>query len=102
MLLENREHKERLPGVKLPDSIVITKDLEEACSKQDLLVFAVASPFVRGVAKEAASFIPAGQKIVNVAKGIEEQSLDTLRDIFLFCLAQAMQRRLRLECRLQL
>jgi len=81
MLLDNREHKERLPGVKLPDSIVITKDLKAACSGQDLLVFAVASPFVRSVAKEAFDLIPSGQKIVNVAKGIEEKSLDTLRDI---------------------
>ena len=30
MLLNNREHKERLPGVKLPDSIVITNDIKEA------------------------------------------------------------------------
>lgn len=89
MLLENREHKERLPGVKLSDSIVITMDLEAACSGQELLVFAVASPFVRSVAKEAAAYILPGQKIVNVAKGIEEQSLDTLRDILAEELSQA-------------
>lgn len=89
MLLENREHKDRLPGVKLPDSIAITKDLEEACSGQDLLVFAVASPFVRSVAKEISDLIPSGQKIVNVAKGIEEKSLDTLRDILVEELPQA-------------
>ena len=55
MLMENREHKNRLPGVKLPDSIVVTSDLEEACSDKDLIVFSVASPFVRSTAKEAAS-----------------------------------------------
>ncbi|MBO5073225.1 MAG: NAD(P)-binding domain-containing protein, partial [Eubacterium sp.] len=32
MLRENREHKDRLPGVKLPDSIVIEDDLEKACT----------------------------------------------------------------------
>lgn len=81
MLQEYREHKNRLPGVKLPESIVVTTDLKQACEDADLLVFSVASPFVRSVAKEAAPFIPSGQKIVNVAKGIEEDTLMTLRDI---------------------
>ena len=81
MLQGCREHVDRLPGVKLPDSIVVTTDLEFACQDVDLLVFAVASPFVRSVAGEAKPFIRQGQKIVNVAKGIEEDTLMTLRDI---------------------
>jgi glycerol-3-phosphate dehydrogenase (NAD(P)+) len=89
MLLENREHKNRLPGVKLPESIVITDDLQLACTDRDLIVFSVASPFVRSVAKEASHLIGAGQKIVNVAKGIEESSLDTLRDILVEEIPQA-------------
>lgn len=89
MLLENREHKNRLPGVKLPESIVITSDLKEACTDMDLIVFSVASPFVRSVAKDACSLIPQGQKIVNVAKGIEEESLNTLRDIIVEEIPQA-------------
>ena len=72
MLKENREHKDRLPGVKLPDSIVITSNLKEALTDRDLVVFSVASPFVRSVAREVSALIPEGQKIVNVAKGIEE------------------------------
>lgn len=36
MLKEHREHLERLPGVKLPDSIVIEEDLEKACTNQDI------------------------------------------------------------------
>ena len=89
MLVENREHKHRLPGVKLPDSIVVTQDLKQACTDQELIVFSVASPFVRSVAKEASELIRDGQKIVNVAKGIEETSLDTLRDIIVEEIPQA-------------
>lgn len=37
MLKEHREHLERLPGVKLPDSIVIEEDLEKACTNQDVI-----------------------------------------------------------------
>ena len=89
MLQKNREHKSRLPGVKIPDSIVITENLEEACKDMELIVFAVASPFVRSVAKEVCGLIPEKQKIVNVAKGIDKESLTTLRDIILEEIPQA-------------
>ncbi len=81
MLQKNREHIDRLPGVKLPENIKVTGDLKEACTKKDLIVFSVASPYVRNTAKSASSFIPKGQKIVNVAKGIEEETLYTLSDV---------------------
>ena len=81
MLAQNREHKNRLPGVKLPESIRLTKDLKEACADFDLIVFSVASPYVRQTAKQAKEYIADGQKIVNVAKGIEDDTLTTLREI---------------------
>lgn len=81
MLQEHREHIHRLPGVKLPDSVIVTNDLKAACADKELIVFSVASAFVRSTAQEASAYIKDGQRIVNVAKGIEEASLDTLRDI---------------------
>lgn len=81
MLSENREHKDRLPGVKLPENVVINDNLEEACNGFDLIVFSVASPYIRETAKRAAAYVPKGQHIVNVAKGIEESTLKTLREI---------------------
>lgn len=81
MLKENREHRDRLPGVKLPETVVITDNLEQACKGTDLVVFSVASPYVRATAKRAAVYIPKGQHIVNVAKGIEDDSLKTLKEI---------------------
>lgn len=81
LLTKNREHVDRLPGVKLPDSITITGNLERACSGKDLLVFAVASPYVRSTAKLVAPYLTSGQIIVNVAKGIEETTLLTLSEI---------------------
>ena len=81
MLRENREHKDRLPGVKLPDSIVIEDDLEKACVGQDILVWSVASPYVRSTAQLAKPYIAEGQIIVNVGKGIEEGTLMTLCEV---------------------
>lgn len=81
LLNTHREHIEKLPGIVLPENVTVTADLQEACEGQDLIVFAVASPFVRSTAKMTADFIPKQQLIVNVAKGIEESTLDTLTDI---------------------
>ncbi len=81
LLRTKREHVDRLPGVKLPDNIYIEGDLEKACTDMDLIVFSVASPYVRSVAEQAAPFIPDCQKIVNVAKGIEDETFCTLSEI---------------------
>lgn len=81
MLTTHREQVDKLPGVKLPENITITMNLEEACNNKDLLVFAVASPYVRSTAKLVAPYVKDNQIIVNVAKGIEESTLSTLSDI---------------------
>ena len=81
MLRENREHVDRLPGIKLPDSIVIEDDLGKACTDQDVIVFSVASPFVRTTAHEAKPFMKDEQIIVNVGKGIEDDTLMTLCEV---------------------
>jgi glycerol-3-phosphate dehydrogenase (NAD(P)+) len=80
MLRENHEHK-MLPGVKLPDSIRYTLDDKEGIEGKDLLVMAVASSYTRSTAHRIAPLVVKGQKIVNVAKGIEESTLMTLSDI---------------------
>lgn len=81
LLKTDRELKDKLPGIKLPDSVIISGDLESSCKDRDLVVFAVASPFVRRTAKMARPFIKENQIVVNVGKGIEETTLDTLTDI---------------------
>lgn len=81
MLNEKREHMDKLPGVKLPEDMIFTTDEKGAVEGADLLVLAVPSPFVRSTAKRIASCIPDGMIIVNVAKGIEESTLDTLSEV---------------------
>ncbi|MFU0827515.1 MAG: Glycerol-3-phosphate dehydrogenase [NAD(P)+] [Lachnoclostridium sp.] len=81
LLRKERELKDKLPGVKLPDSVSISDDLAASCKDKDLIVFAVASPFVRSTARLARPYIPENQIVVNVAKGIEEATLKTLTDI---------------------
>lgn len=70
-----------LPGMEIPEAIVFTKNMAEVCTGMDILLFAVPSPFVRSTAKAAAPYIPDGQIIVDVAKGIEAETLLTMTGI---------------------
>ena len=78
MLSTKREHESKLPGVRIPDDMEFTSDLAKAVKDKDFIVMAVPSPFTRSTAKSMSPYIPEGQIIVDVAKGIEEDTLMTL------------------------
>ncbi|MCD8158099.1 MAG: NAD(P)H-dependent glycerol-3-phosphate dehydrogenase [Clostridiales bacterium] len=79
-LKRDGENKEFLPGVKIPDNIKITTDIN--CTKgAEIVVFAVPSKFVRDNAKIFAPNIDEGTIVVNVAKGLEESSLKRLSEV---------------------
>lgn len=80
MLSEEREHKTKLPGVKLPEEMIFTGDLEQTILGKDFLVMAVPSPFTRATAKKMCPYVAKGQILVDVAKGIEEHTLKTLSE----------------------
>ena len=76
-----RENTNALPGVKIPDSVVITKDVEASVKDAELLVLATASLYVRETAKKIAPFVKDGQIIAEAAKGIEEDRLQMLYEV---------------------
>ena len=80
-LLEKHENISALPGVLLPESIHISKDMEESIKGADVIVVAVASVYTRETAKKMSDFVKEGQIIVVVSKGIEESSLLTLEEV---------------------
>ncbi|MBQ9885303.1 MAG: NAD(P)H-dependent glycerol-3-phosphate dehydrogenase [Lachnospiraceae bacterium] len=79
MLKTKREHN-NLPGVKIPENIEITGDLEYAVKSGELLVLSVPSVYTRQTARKMREYVADGQIIVNVAKGIEEDTLMTLTE----------------------
>ncbi len=79
-LATKRRHP-NLADAELPESIAYTKDIKTVCAEKDILLFAVPSPFVRATARKAAPYISSGQIIVDVAKGIEENTLFTMTEI---------------------
>ncbi|MDE7039075.1 MAG: NAD(P)-dependent glycerol-3-phosphate dehydrogenase, partial [Lachnospiraceae bacterium] len=78
MLSEKREHVSKLPGVEIPEDMAFTTDMESAVKGKDFLVLAVPSPFTRNTARGMCQYVAEGQIIVDVAKGIEEDTLMTL------------------------
>ena len=80
-LNETREDSGKLPGVKIPEGIVITSDDKAALTDVDVTVFASPSAYIRKVSRRLAPYVRQRQIIVNVAKGVEENTLMPVCDI---------------------
>ena len=78
-LLKNRELKDKLPGVKIPEAIQITNDLQQAVKNMDMLVLAVPSACIRSTAHNMAPCVADGQ--LCVSKGIEESTLKIMTEV---------------------
>lgn len=74
----------KLPDMKLPlHGISYTSSIEDACRDKDIVLFAVPSVYVRDTARKASPYIPDGQIVVDVAKGIEDRSFKTMSEVLL-------------------
>jgi glycerol-3-phosphate dehydrogenase (NAD(P)+) len=80
-LRKTRENADKLPGVKIPETIDITADMERAVKEKELVVLGVPSLYIRSTAAKMAPFVQDGQIVVNVSKGIEESTLYTMTDV---------------------
>ena len=69
MLKECREHKDKLPGVKLSEKISFTGNMKEASEGMDLIVLAVPSAYTRSTAEMLKPHIRQNQIIVSVEIG---------------------------------
>ena len=79
-LSTTRKHP-NLPQMKIPDELRFTKSIEEVCKDKDILLFAVPSVFVRSTAAKARPYVADGQIIVDVAKGIDPDTLYTMTNV---------------------
>jgi glycerol-3-phosphate dehydrogenase (NAD(P)+) len=78
-----RENPERLPGIRLADSIEVTTDLAAAATAGDLVVLAVPAQHLRSVLRHLGrSFRPA-TGLLNLAKGIEIGSLKRMSEVII-------------------
>ena len=73
MLNEKREHERCLPGVKLPDDMVFTTDLEHTIKNADFLVLAVPSVYTRSTSKSMSGYVREGQIVLDVGINVNEE-----------------------------
>ncbi len=71
---ETGENRFYLPGLRVPETIRITTELEEAIVGAGILILAVPSEHLRVVCLAMAPFITGNQLIVNATKGIEDRT----------------------------
>ncbi len=81
-LSNDRENKEFLPGVPFGDSnFIFTSDMKEAADFAEVIVSAVPSKAVRTTAKTLGKFAD-GKIIVNISKGLDEEKLCRISEVF--------------------
>ena len=70
-----RENITYLPGVILPSNIYASGDIEFCCKESEIIVIATPSHVVRSIVQQIKPFVRKDQVIVNLAKGIENDTL---------------------------
>ena len=80
-------NEEKLPGVKLPESVTYTSDMKCAVENKDLLVLVVPSAHLRETVKLMKPYVTGDEEhkqiIVNCTKGIEDDTLMVMSDVIL-------------------
>lgn len=74
------ENKQKLPGVKISDEVILTDDIS-AVKDAEIVIFGIPTRKVREVAKKAAPYISPETVIVNTGKGLEESSLKRMSEV---------------------
>lgn len=74
-LLQDREQRRLLPGVKVPASVRLTANDADCFRDASLILSAVPTQFMRSAWKRLSRHVPPKVPIVSVAKGIENATL---------------------------
>jgi len=87
--LASKRESRFLPGVRLEDSIKVTRALAEA-SRSDAILLVVPAQTMRSVIKSLAQTISAGSPLIACAKGIEHGTHKFMTEIIAECAPKAM------------
>jgi glycerol-3-phosphate dehydrogenase (NAD(P)+) len=75
------ENPQYLTGVKLPDELMATSDLDAALDGAEVVAMAVPSHGYRAVLSRGAESIHSGAPVVSLAKGIEQDTLMRMTEV---------------------
>lgn len=78
---EHRENVDYLPGVHLGDNIQIVYDTADALKDSDVVLFSAPAQHFRSALGSALPYIREDALVINVAKGIEQKTLERMSQI---------------------
>ncbi|HOK03675.1 MAG TPA: NAD(P)H-dependent glycerol-3-phosphate dehydrogenase [Victivallales bacterium] len=79
---KTRENSRFLPGIRIPEEIGLFEDGNEAIKKSELVVLAIPSQFLRSVLRNLNVELFKDKMILNLAKGIENNTLKRVSEVF--------------------
>ena len=74
-MARTRENARLLPGVTIPEEVVITDNAENACRGADCYVVGIPTQFLREALQRLGPHLDPGVPVVSLVKGIENQTL---------------------------
>jgi glycerol-3-phosphate dehydrogenase (NAD(P)+) len=80
-LTQEQQNPAYLPNVRLPSTLTYTTALAEAVTQAGMVVLAVPSHALRGVAHSLAPLLTGAPLLVSATKGIEEETLQTMTTV---------------------
>ncbi len=93
-LKKRGEHKNKLPGIRIPEDIKITDKLDDTVKEAELLALALPSHTVRDVAKKLSQISLEKPLIVNLAKGIENDTLCRMSEVLTQELPESLHKKI--------
>ena len=81
MMLQQRENTSFLPGIPIPSSIEITGKIQQAVREKEMIVLAVPAQYLRSVLATIRDEDVRTSMFINVAKGIETTTLQTMSEV---------------------
>lgn len=78
---EQHQNPEYLPDLTISEAIVCYNNLEETLKDRDIILFATPSHAVREVAKKVKPHLSGNEIVVNVAKGIEQETFLRMSEV---------------------
>lgn len=89
-----RHNAQYLPEITLPDTVLVTHDMERALAGKRLVVAVVPSQSMREVFTQAASLLDEHAIVCSAAKGVENKTYDTMSEVLAEVLPESLHDRI--------
>jgi glycerol-3-phosphate dehydrogenase (NAD(P)+) len=87
-----RENVRRLPGVPLPDTVVVSSDPSTLHTATDLVIYATPSTHLRATVEATARHLAPGADLASVVKGLERDTLLRMSEVIVAAAAVSPRR----------